>query len=126
MEKIIYNNLDKKTIIEIINLFEECLNKEIWNEITLSIENEKDNFKKEIKLIKLNTILSKTKKKYIKKENLLNFTIYYYANFIKIYKNLNAKNEDIIQIFEIKKWKKEILSNKLITFPIIISAENKI
>jgi hypothetical protein len=86
------NLLDRGVLIKIINLYQDLSKIVISDELINIYEREEDNFKKELILIRINSILSDiNKKKYIKKEIHKGFFIYYYENYTNIYiKNKNA------------------------------------
>lgn len=109
--------LDRKVLIEIIDLLEFVSEKSILEIIALNINNNSNEIKNILIDFKINNISSllSQPKKYLKKEEMGNSSIYYYSEFIDLYpKNLNILSELEIIISQIKKYKIDIIKNNKI------------
>lgn len=84
--KIEYSKLDKQSLIKILNLYEEITQTDIKAKIVGQLEKETNNFKNEIIVTKIESILLSTSViKYKTKAEFGDYSIYYYDNYIKIY-----------------------------------------
>ena len=80
------DKLDKKTIIKLINLYKDLSKLNIIEEIITIANKENDKFLKELIDIKINSIITDlSTKKYIKKEEGNDFSVYYYESTIRLY-----------------------------------------
>jgi hypothetical protein len=81
--------LSKESLLKLTNLYQDLNKIDIIDDINFKILNETDNFKKQLLDVRVESIiLSMNEKTYTKKENIKNYTLYYYGDeYIKIYMN---------------------------------------
>ena len=81
--------LSKESLLKLTNLYQDLNKIDIIDDINFKILNETDNFKKQLLDVRVESIiLSMNEKTYTQKENIKNYTLYYYGDeYIKIYMN---------------------------------------
>jgi hypothetical protein len=89
IKKIELKYLSKESLLKIMNIYQDLNKIDIIDDINFKILNENDNFKKQLLDVQIESIiLSMNEKTYTQKENIKNYTFYYYGDeYIKIYMN---------------------------------------
>jgi hypothetical protein len=112
--KIEIKNLNKNSLVKIVNLYEELNKISIIDDINIKAINQDDDFKKQLLCIKIESIKSSIQENsYIDKKYIKNFTFYYYIdNTVKIYMNKYSKLIDLENILNDHNVKSLFIINK--------------